>query len=580
MPPPDFNDRTGPNQVTMAAPPGADAHPSHAHSVRSTVDGATIPNTSVSSSQQRVNDQYIGKTLDGRYLVEALLGEGGMGVVYRGRHKVIDKRVAIKILRVDMAADAEMVERFLNEAKAASSIGNPHIVDISDFGRLDDGATFFVMEYLDGQSLADLMTGSGVIPVPRLVHIAKQIARGLAAAHARGIVHRDLKPDNVMLVVRGDDRDFAKVLDFGIAKVNSEAGRLTRAGSVFGTPHYMSPEQAAGVPVDQRTDIYSLGIILYEMASGKVPFDADNFMGILTQHMYKSPAPIRALIPQPQDVPPGLEAIVLKCLSKKVELRYQSMEEVVADLERAERGMVPEAVQEMMGRSGGFNVPADYFRKAQHPGGAGMMPATPPYRQKKPVLAMVIATCVVASAIIIGGVVWATSLRAASKDNGGAPGTSLSAQDRSPAGSPPTANPTATPPVDDKIAVLITVDPADAQIGTVDGKMQPQPGSITIGINEEVKIRIERKGYVSQVVTLKGSEIDRKAAWRVYSLKPQPGTAIPKSPAGAKPPAGTKPPTPALAAPPIPPVKPPTQPPANAPCDPPRFRDPFDGKCH
>ncbi|MEA2749457.1 MAG: eukaryotic-like serine/threonine-protein kinase [Myxococcales bacterium] len=575
MPPPDFNDRTGPNQVTMAAPPDAEARASSAHSVRSTVDGATIPNNSVSSSQQRINDQYIGKTLDGRYFVEAVLGEGGMGVVYRGRHKVIDKRVAIKILRVDMAADAEMVERFLNEAKHASSIGNPHIVDISDFGKLDDGATFFVMEYLDGQSLADLMTSSGVIPIPRLVHIAKQIARGLAAAHARGIVHRDLKPDNVMLVVRGDDRDFAKVLDFGIAKVNSEAGRLTRAGSVFGTPHYMSPEQAAGVPVDERTDIYSLGVILYEMASGKVPFDADNFMGILTQHMYKSPAPIRALIPQPQEVPPGLEAIVLKCLSKKVELRYQSMEEVVADLERAERGMVPAAVQEMMGRSGGFNVPADYFRKAQHPGGAGMMPATPSFRQKKPVLAMVIATCVLVSAIIIGGVVWGTSLRAASKDRGNL-GTSPSAQELSSAGSPPNPNP--TPPVEEKIAVLVTVDPADAQVGAIDGKMQPQPVSITIGVNEETKIRIEKKGYVSQIVTLKGSEIDPKAAWRVYSLKPLPGTPLPKTPPGTKPPVA-KPPTSALAAPPTT-AKPPPQPAANAPCDPPRFRDPFDGKCH
>ena len=370
---------------------------------------AVQPSQPSQPSLSRV-DPYLGRTLDGRYLIEKLLGEGGMGVVYLGRHKVIDKRVAIKILRGDMAADSEMVERFLNEARAASSIGNPHIVDISDFGRLDEGSTYFVMEFLDGQGLGDLVANSGVIPIPRLVHIAKQIARGLAAAHARGIVHRDLKPDNVMLIQRGDDRDFVKVLDFGIAKVSSESGKLTRAGSVFGTPHYMSPEQAAGVPVDHRTDVYSLGVILYEMASGKVPFDADNLMGILTQHMYKSPAPIRALVPQPQDVPPGLEAVVLKALSKRPELRYASMEELAVDLERVERGMVPEAVQEMMSRSGGFNVPVDYFRKQQVNGGPTMLPATPtptPW-PKNSALKGVIAAAATVSFLVIAALVTTT----------------------------------------------------------------------------------------------------------------------------------------------------------------------------
>jgi serine/threonine-protein kinase len=419
--------------------------------------------TSAVTSQPRV-DRYLGETLEGRYVVEQPLGEGGMGVVYLGRHKLIDKRVAIKILRVDLAADAEMTERFLNEAKAASSIGNPHIVDISDYGRLPDGAAFFVMEFLDGVGLGSVMQQSAVIPVLRLVHIAKQIARGLAAAHSRGIVHRDLKPDNVMLVERGGDRDFVKILDFGIAKVGGEAGRLTRAGSVFGTPHYMSPEQAAGVPVDQRTDIYSLGVILYEMAAGKVPFDADNFMGILTQHMYKSPVPIRALIPQPQEIPPGLEAIVLKCLSKKVELRYQSMEELICDLERAEQGHVPGAVSEMMMRSGGFNVPADYFRNPQRmPGGAAMMPATPQLARRRSAMTGVLIGIGIGLTLVVGGIAY--SWRASAN-----PPPIAATSDPTPPLATPGADPTpaaAPAPVPVKISVSVVTDPLD---GTVQGE--------------------------------------------------------------------------------------------------------------
>lgn len=539
----DSNHRISENQPTLAAPPSDRM----AVGTLADVDGG--PGRLVPGSL--LADPYIGQVLDGRYAVERLLGEGGMGVVYGGRHTVIDKRVAIKVLRGEMTDDAEMVERFLNEARAASSIGNPHIVDISDFGRLPEGATYFVMEYLDGQSLAGLQKSTGVVPIPRLVHIAKQIGRGLAAAHARGIVHRDLKPDNVMLVQRGDDPDFVKVLDFGIAKVSSESGRLTRAGSVFGTPHYMSPEQAAGVPVDQRTDIYSLGVILYEMASGKVPFDADNFMGILTQHMYKSPAPIRALIPQPQEVPPGLEAIVLKCLSKKVELRYQSMDEVVADLERAERGMVPEAVQEMMGRSGGFNVPADYFRKAQAPGGAGMLPASPPFRKQKPVLAMVIASVAAVSFLIIAVLVAYPLLASQTRESGGGPATTSSPP--TPSAESSLAATSAAP--DLKQPLFVSVEPLDAMLGLEGAELQRGTLTLNLAPTESAKVRFEKKGYVSQVVTIDGSHIDPRSPFKRVVLVREKvvATGSPRHPPPVKTPSG-KPPSGRIPSAPTPPV--------------------------
>jgi len=346
-------------------------------------------------------DPYIGKMIDGRYVIERLLGEGGMGVVYAARHKMIDKRVAIKILRREMALDQEVTERFLQEARAASAIGNLHIVDISDFGQLPDGSTYFTMELLDGKSLgAVIADAKGPMPVARLCHIAKQIAQGLQAAHAANIVHRDLKPDNLMMVARGGERDFVKILDFGIAKVGSGTTRMTRAGSVFGTPHYMSPEQAAGAAVDHRTDIYALGVILYEMAAGKVPFDADNFMGILTQHMYKAPVPIRALLPE-VDVPPGLDAIVPKCLTKKPEGRYGTMDELVADLERLERGILPAAVGEMMARSGGFNVPADYFRASAMPEPVPGSPLVPKKRWPLYATIAAVATLVGVVAVVV-----------------------------------------------------------------------------------------------------------------------------------------------------------------------------------
>ncbi len=288
------------------------------------------------------NDALIGAIVDGRYRVEQQIGEGGMGVVYRATHVSLNKSLALKVLRGEMAKDPEVVQRFIQEAQSATSIGHENIIDINDFGRLPDGTVYFVMEFLNGSSLSDMIKRGGSIPLSDAVDIIRQIGGALGAAHQRGIVHRDLKPDNIYLIPRGEMLNFVKVLDFGIAKVGGASNKITRTGMVFGTPHYMSPEQAAGQSVDARTDIYALGVIMYEMFTGHVPFDADTFMAVLTKHMFEKPGPMSR--PGDERSLGALEEITLKALEKKPEHRYQSMQELVDDLERVAGGGRPRSV--------------------------------------------------------------------------------------------------------------------------------------------------------------------------------------------------------------------------------------------
>ncbi len=287
-------------------------------------------------------DRLIGQTLDGRYLVQRKIGEGGMGVVFAARHVVIERPLAIKVLKREVMRDKATITRFIQEAKAASRIGHPNIVDVTDFGTTDDNMTFSVMEFIEGETLGHAIRHGAPFEQPRAIKIAVQIARALGAAHDKGIVHRDLKPENVFLVERDGRADFVKIVDFGIAKVMPLGGvapnqpRLTRAGSVFGTPEYMSPEQAAGKSdTDGRADIYALGAMLYEMLTGKVPLRGETTVRTLAMVMLDPVIPPSKVRPE-LGISHELEAVVMKALAKKRETRYQTMAELLAALERVQ----------------------------------------------------------------------------------------------------------------------------------------------------------------------------------------------------------------------------------------------------
>ena len=270
----------------------------------------------------------IGQTV-GNYQVTRLLGEGGMGVVYQAEHPVIGRKVAIKLLHLSLAKDAEVVARFFNEARAIHTIRHENIVEIMDFGQTATGQPYFIMEFLGGEAMNDRLA-RGPMPPPQVAEIAGQICRALAAAHDKGIVHRDLKPHNVQLLTQPSGRIQAKLLDFGVAKIMNAADLSqsvkTRTGSLMGTPLYMSPEQCKGAgELDHRTDIYSLGVMLYEMLAGRPPFVAEGVGELFALHMLQQPPPLTNFAP---DTPPAMVAAVMRALAKKPADRFASMEEL------------------------------------------------------------------------------------------------------------------------------------------------------------------------------------------------------------------------------------------------------------
>ncbi len=278
-------------------------------------------------SLEELPDPLLGRTIAGRYAITERIGAGGMGTVYRARHEIVGRDVALKFLAPDLAGDKTNRERFLREAKAANRIDHEHIIDITDYGETRDGLAYLVMEYLVGEPLSATIE-RGRLSADRAVEISRQMASALARAHELDVIHRDIKPDNVFVLSgAGDGTDFIKLLDFGLAKMKGQM-RLTASGAVFGTPEYMAPEQARGKPLTGKADLYALGCVMYEMLTGAPPFDGTT-PDLILRHLREAPRRASEIV---GGLPPELDAIVLRLLEKEPENRYADAHHLYEDL--------------------------------------------------------------------------------------------------------------------------------------------------------------------------------------------------------------------------------------------------------
>ncbi|MGE0787055.1 MAG: protein kinase [Sandaracinaceae bacterium] len=311
----------------------------------------------------------MGRVIADRYRILALIGEGGMGAVYVAEHLLVGRKVAVKRLHPELASDEKAIARLRREARAAGATGHENVVEVLDLGYADDGAPFLVMEYLRGQSLAQILQLEGKLPVTRACHIAGQVLSALEAVHTRGIVHRDLKPDNILLTRRRGDPDFVKVVDFGISKVRADEGEpelsLTRTGVMLGTPFYMSPEQARGMKaLDHRVDLYATGVILYEALGGRLPFEGENYHQLLQCILTGKHPPIATLR---VDLDPGLAAAIERAIALDPDDRYQSASEML-------KALMPYGAKESHGNEGGGRLPSEPPSAFEQPSGPRLTP--------------------------------------------------------------------------------------------------------------------------------------------------------------------------------------------------------------
>jgi serine/threonine protein kinase len=476
----------------------------------------------------------------GNYEIKAKIGEGGMGTVYLGEHPLIGKRVAIKVLLEELVAKQEVVSRFFNEAKAVNDIGHLNIVDVVDFGKTtgDRGeeVVYFIMEFLDGEALSSRIRRAG-LPFKDTLHIMSQCCSALAASHAKGIVHRDLKPENIFLVPRGADKNFVKILDFGIAKLTADGGtssHKTRTGLVIGTPTYMSPEQCEGKGlIDHRSDVYSLGIVMYELLTGVVPFPGEGFGEVLVAHLTKQPAKPSTVN---TNLPASIESIVMHAIEKDRNRRFQNMNEFLEAVENPDAHLarwsgLPEYSQSPKAAAGARTMQAMPIVVQPHKSGRtlalddGAPPATQQGqprpttlegaaaevtlsptrvpRNRGPIIAVAAAVLALAG---IGG--WLGLSRKSSPETTTNTTATTTAATIAPQPQVETPKPV-TPPspaASDEVTILVTSDPAGARVYRADksdAETERTPISFKMRRGDppfDVQLRLE--GYLSQTRTI------------------------------------------------------------------------------
>jgi serine/threonine-protein kinase len=485
-----------------------------------------VPDEKALDSGRVVGERY------GNYQAISLLGEGGMGAVYLAEHPGIGRRVAIKVLKSELDHDPQLLTRFLNEARAANAIRHPNIIEVLDSGTTARGASYLVMELLEGESLSARIKRLSRLDERSSIEIAMQTASGLGAAHAKGIIHRDLKPDNLFVIPEESDaaRERVKILDFGIAKLHTMAGDSlkTRTGTLMGTPVYMSPEQCLGTKeVDHRSDIYSLGVIIYEMLAGRPPFVSEGFGELLSMHLHEKPASLRELAPQ---VSAEVEFAVVRMLAKKPDDRYQSMADVRAALAAAAGLPHPVVPEHKLGTTDQFGVRATLAAHATEtkpktpspttltPGGleAAALPDATFKVRRKPWAALGVA-----SGLIVIAVAAAVFLR---KGPETIPPQPTSASRHAPQ---PEARTVEAPQVPVAVRVRLDSTPPGARVvrvsdgvvlGTTPETIELRPSS------EPLHLRFEKEGFASAV---REASLNADSSLSVV-LEPTPEKAAPK----------------------------------------------------